>query len=240
MFKSNFCIFTSGRQSPIDTISENSYGKIRQTLRFNRYGEVAEWLKAPLSKSGILSKTGSWVRIPPSPPHFPVGGGRPSCRTPPAVRLRVPCALRFARRRQAVKIACGFAERCPSWLKEHDWKSCVLSKAAPRVRIPLSPPHFFSSPPLPFVSGSYIPGTPFCVFCPQREPFSSHWERFQCPILSLRENTDRKPSMKSSSRNMSPVPWPMRSVPAGSPMQSCFRGRGERAKPRWRGFWPRP
>jgi hypothetical protein len=32
-------------------------------------GEVAEWLKAPLSKSGILSKTGSWVRIPPSPPE---------------------------------------------------------------------------------------------------------------------------------------------------------------------------
>ena len=31
-------------------------------------GEVAEWLKAPLSKSGILSKTGSWVQIPPSPP----------------------------------------------------------------------------------------------------------------------------------------------------------------------------
>ncbi len=35
-------------------------------------GEVAEWLKAPLSKSGILLNTGSWVRIPPSPPeHFP-------------------------------------------------------------------------------------------------------------------------------------------------------------------------
>jgi hypothetical protein len=32
-------------------------------------GEVAEWLKAPLSKSGILFKTGSWVRIPPSPPE---------------------------------------------------------------------------------------------------------------------------------------------------------------------------
>jgi hypothetical protein len=31
-------------------------------------GEVAEWLKAPLSKSGILPKAGSWVRIPPSPP----------------------------------------------------------------------------------------------------------------------------------------------------------------------------
>jgi hypothetical protein len=25
-------------------------------------------LKAPLSKSGILPKAGSWVRIPPSPP----------------------------------------------------------------------------------------------------------------------------------------------------------------------------
>jgi hypothetical protein len=39
-------------------------------------GEVAERLKAPLSKSGILSKTGSWVRIPPSPPkkyHKTVG-----------------------------------------------------------------------------------------------------------------------------------------------------------------------
>ncbi len=31
---------------------------------------MAEWLKAPLSKSGILSKTGSWVRIPPSPPRI--------------------------------------------------------------------------------------------------------------------------------------------------------------------------
>jgi hypothetical protein len=31
-------------------------------------GEVAEWLKAPLSKSGILLIAGSWVRTPPSPP----------------------------------------------------------------------------------------------------------------------------------------------------------------------------
>ena len=35
-------------------------------------GEVAEWLKALLSKSSILSKTGSWVRIPPSPPGGPI------------------------------------------------------------------------------------------------------------------------------------------------------------------------
>ena len=33
------------------------------------------------------------------------------------------------------------AERCPSWLKEHDWKSCVSFIAVPRVRIPLSPPN---------------------------------------------------------------------------------------------------
>ena len=40
------------------------------TMGGNR-GEVAEWLKAPLSKSGILAKPGSWVRIPPSPPFAP-------------------------------------------------------------------------------------------------------------------------------------------------------------------------
>ena len=34
----------------------------------------------------------------------------------------------------------GIAERCPSWLKGHDWKSCVPPKVGPRVRIPLSPP----------------------------------------------------------------------------------------------------
>ena len=32
-----------------------------------RYGEVAEWLKAPHSKCGILARV-SGVRIPPSPP----------------------------------------------------------------------------------------------------------------------------------------------------------------------------
>ena len=34
------------------------------------------------------------------------------------------------------------AERCPSWLKERDWKSRVLLTVVPRVRIPLSPPNF--------------------------------------------------------------------------------------------------
>ena len=32
------------------------------------------------------------------------------------------------------------SERCPSWPKGHDWKSCVPTKSGPRVRIPLSPP----------------------------------------------------------------------------------------------------
>ena len=32
-------------------------------------------------------------------------------------------------------------ERCPSWLKERDWKSRVLPQVVPGVRIPLSPPY---------------------------------------------------------------------------------------------------
>ena len=35
-------------------------------------------------------------------------------------------------------------ERCPSWLKERDWKSRVLPKVVPGVRIPLSPPYIFN------------------------------------------------------------------------------------------------
>ena len=42
---------------------------IRAGIRYNlALGEVAEWLKAPLSKSGIPLRV-SWVRIPPSPPY---------------------------------------------------------------------------------------------------------------------------------------------------------------------------
>ena len=43
-------------------------------------GEVAERLKAPLSKSGILSKTGSWVQIPPSPPEAETASADPVTR----------------------------------------------------------------------------------------------------------------------------------------------------------------
>ncbi len=44
-------------------------------------GEVAEWLKAPLSKSGIPPKVGSWVRIPPSPPSLLTKGSHIDIRS---------------------------------------------------------------------------------------------------------------------------------------------------------------
>ncbi len=60
---------------------------------------------APLSKSGILDKTG-------------IVGSNPTLSA----------------------ITLTLTERCPSWPKEHDWKSCILPKVVSRVRIPLSPP----------------------------------------------------------------------------------------------------
>ena len=33
---------------------------------------MSEWSKEPASKAGSLEKPGSWVRLPPSPPEFPV------------------------------------------------------------------------------------------------------------------------------------------------------------------------
>ena len=44
------------------------------------------------------------------------------------------------------------AERWPRWPMVHDWKSCVLPKAEPRVRIPLSPPRT--------TWGAWLPWTP--------------------------------------------------------------------------------
>ncbi len=39
---------------------------------------------------------------------------------------------------------CGAnTESCPSWPKEHDWKSCRRRKTVSRVRIPRSPPESF-------------------------------------------------------------------------------------------------
>ncbi len=41
--------------------------------------------------------------------------------------------------RPVERLALVLAEMCPSWLKEHDWKSCKRVSAS-RVRIPTSPP----------------------------------------------------------------------------------------------------
>src|SRR5690606_6454999 len=40
---------------------------VRRTVRSVLRGEVAEWLKVPHSKCGVLARV-PWVRIPPSPP----------------------------------------------------------------------------------------------------------------------------------------------------------------------------
>ncbi len=40
------------------------------------------------------------------------------------------------------RLAIALAEMCPSWLKEHDWKSCKRVSVS-RVRIPTSPPLLF-------------------------------------------------------------------------------------------------
>ena len=63
-------------------------------------GEVAEWLKAPLSKSGILPKAGSWVRIPPSPPFCKRFSSSPAyffgemSELAEGARLEIVCAVK--------------------------------------------------------------------------------------------------------------------------------------------------
>ena len=70
------------------------------------------WLKAPLSKSGILSKNG-------------IVGSNPTLS-----------AKDLGLNDDPLFDSGEMSER----LKEHDWKSCALLIAAPRVQIPLSPP----------------------------------------------------------------------------------------------------
>ncbi len=88
---------------------------------------------------------GSWVRIPPSPPFF-------SAEMFQGTMLG-NCRLYFQ----------DDAERCPSWPKEHDWKSCVPSKAAPWVRIPLSPPPTFYNTRSRFSQN--FPAQDDCQYC---------------------------------------------------------------------------
>ena len=81
-----------------------------------KIGEVAEWLKAPLSKSGIPRKRDRGFESHP---------------------LRHEQVVFQVLSSSFTTFYGEMSER----LKEHDWKSCVLLIAAPRVRIPLSPPY---------------------------------------------------------------------------------------------------
>ncbi len=87
-------------------------------------GEVAEWLKAPVSKTGICIRI-SRVRIPPSSPNN---------------RRCWPVAGRYRRlvHPLAGPAFCSRGE-VPERLNGHAWKACV-GASSPQVRILSSPP----------------------------------------------------------------------------------------------------
>ena len=84
---------------------------------------MAEWSKAPDSKSGV-GVTLPGVQIPLSPPHCVARGRFFFEKCPPIAIIAwlIP----------VITAAAGAGvmpmERCPSWSKEHDWKSCVRQK----------------------------------------------------------------------------------------------------------------
>lgn len=116
-------------------------------------GEVAEWLKAPVSKTGICIRI-SRVRIPPSSPNnrrcWPVAG-----------RYRQPVHPLVG------PASCGRGE-VPERLNGHAWKACV-GASSPQVRILSSPPFLLAiSPgrsPGAAVLGHSHKGTLTTVFC---------------------------------------------------------------------------
>lgn len=115
----------------------------RLFARLSLEGEVAEWSKAPDSKSGIPA-TVSWVRIPPSPPADdargryalrPIDGERAKLLFM-IVRPRRPvwCKPRQVRKEATVASTRGVGSpgyhqgAVTEWSKVHDWKSCVPQK----------------------------------------------------------------------------------------------------------------
>ncbi len=96
----------------------------RQLIRLSRpdnfqgcVGQVAEWLKAPVSKTGVPA-TVSRVRISPCPFLCPVA--------------RCPRAFFSSTSSQPM------LGRVAEWFKAHAWKACVR-ESVPRVRISLRP-----------------------------------------------------------------------------------------------------
>jgi hypothetical protein len=105
-------------------------------------GEVAEWPKAPDSKSG-LGASPTWVRLPPSPPddrHERRDRDRPRPtetrdrdRDPRGTKATNPadsdedelCSSEEARRVWEPFEGSQVDGEVSEWPKEHDWKSCV-------------------------------------------------------------------------------------------------------------------
>ena len=94
-------------------------------------GQVAEWLKAPVSKTGIPVTPVSWVQIPPcplSPGPAPAGHNR---------TRRVSAGTE-----PAVFVSSGWVAE---WFKAHAWRACgrhkrlVGSNPTPSVVIPTPP-----------------------------------------------------------------------------------------------------
>ena len=67
-------------------------GSRQETLPGSAHGEMAEWTKAPVSKTGVRA-TVPWVRIPLSPPPHPQMAckGLPTEQPPPAYSSWTPC-----------------------------------------------------------------------------------------------------------------------------------------------------
>ena len=84
----------------------------------------------PNTEVKLSSADGSWDLVP-------VRVGR--CQ---AILFRSSSAVELSAVNRSVVGSiptCGAIGSCPSWPKEHDWKSCIRPSVS-RVRIPCSPP----------------------------------------------------------------------------------------------------
>ncbi len=98
---------------------------------------MAEWLKAPVSKTGIRIRV-SRVRIPLSPPYIHPGWS---------------AAFQFGFEQAAGATGCGCCRgEVPERFNGHAWKACV-GASSPQVRILSSPP---------YLRLALAPGVAFC------------------------------------------------------------------------------